>query len=76
MQNIAFRNQTRLSDWIFDLSTAKGDEELGKMGRLPLYVAIVPVSLAAEAKQSDADIIVVGLQEIVDLNASNLMKTR
>lgn len=42
---------------------------------LMVFAIILVVALADEAKNTEADIIAIGLQEIVDLSASNLVKT-
>ncbi|KHJ80070.1 hypothetical protein OESDEN_20264, partial [Oesophagostomum dentatum] len=54
MQNIAFRNQSNMADWIFPNGT------------------LVHVDNIDEAPE----IIAIGVEELVDLNASNLVKAR
>ncbi|EPB75803.1 hypothetical protein ANCCEY_05097 [Ancylostoma ceylanicum] len=64
MHNIAFRNQSNMADWIFPNGT---------LGRDSIGVVFI---LAVDSIDDAPEIIAIGVEELVDLNASNLMKAR
>lgn len=73
MHNVAFRNQENMADWIFPGGT------LGMCWKVCHFASCVNVSLIAvsvESMDEAPEIVAIGVEELVDLNASNLMKAR
>lgn len=62
MYNVAFRHEQYLDAWIFPPEICKN------LNYIKLFLV--------KNISTSYDIIAIGLEEIVDLNASNLMKTR
>uniref|UniRef100_A0A914UYB3 Inositol polyphosphate-related phosphatase domain-containing protein n=1 Tax=Plectus sambesii TaxID=2011161 RepID=A0A914UYB3_9BILA len=58
MHNVAFRKEAHLADWLFDL---------------PLKAQQMLLDLTSDLGKNP-DIVAIGLEEIIDLNATNIMK--
>lgn len=77
--SVVFRRETSLADWVLDLPRKANASSLGKQFFI-IFIIIkflfFSVDIAFDNDtdySSPADIFVIGLEEIVDLNASNIM---
>lgn len=84
IHNIAFRGEASLSDWIFP-NTRLGEpyfqmnNQLNDRFIVNFYLSHssnFSISVSIDTMDETPDIVAIGVEELVDLNASNMVKAR